>query len=84
MCRDPQLSATPSQQRSERSVYRASCPAASWKSMNFEVFRQVITAGKLLLADNALVWLYPRVGAAVSGKLVRPGEPAGRNRISDD
>lgn len=44
--------------------------------MDFEVFRQVITAGKLLLADNALVGFYARVGTAVSGELIRPGEPA--------
>lgn len=44
--------------------------------MDFEVFRQVITAGKLLLADNALVRLYTRMGTAMAGELIRPGEPA--------
>lgn len=48
--------------------------------MDFEVFRQVITAGKLLLTDNALVRLYARVGTAMTGELIRPGEPA---RIGD-
>lgn len=58
------------------SVYRAACSATSRKAMDFEVFRQVITAGKLLLADNALVRLYARVGTAMTGELIRPGEPA--------
>ena len=60
------------------SVCRASCPTASWKAVDFEVFRQVIAAGKLLLAHDALVRLHPRMGAAVSGQLVGPGEPVGR------
>ena len=42
------------------------------------MFRQVIASGKLLLADDALVWFHPGVGAAVSGQLVRPGEPGGK------
>ncbi len=46
--------------------------------MDFEVFRQVIAAGKLLLADDALVWFHSGVGASVTGQLIRPGEPAGR------
>lgn len=46
--------------------------------MDFEVLGQVIAAGKLLLADDALVRLDPGVGAAVAGQLVRAGEPAGR------
>lgn len=40
---------------SEGSICRASCPAASWKAVDFEVFRQVITASKLLLTDYTLV-----------------------------
>ena len=60
---------------SEESVCRASCPAASWKAVDFEVFRQVIAAGELLLADDALVRLHSGVGAPVSGQLVGPGEP---------
>lgn len=63
---------------SEESVCRAPCPAASWKAVDFEVFRQVIAAGKLLLAHDALVWFHSGVGAAVSGELVGPGEPAGK------
>lgn len=61
---------------SVESVCRAACSATSWKAMDFEVFRQVITAGKLLLADNALVRFYARVGTAMTGELIRPGEPA--------
>lgn len=60
---------------SEESVCRAPCPAASWKAVDFEVFGQVIAAGKLLFADDALVWFHSRVGAPVSGELVRPREP---------
>lgn len=60
---------------SKESVCRASCPAASWKAVDFEVFGQVITAGKLLLADDALVWFHSGVGATVSGQLVRSREP---------
>lgn len=45
------------------------------------MFRQVIAAGKLLFADDALVWLHSGVGAAVAGQLIRPGEPAGEEWI---
>lgn len=63
---------------SEESVCRAPCPAASWKAVDFEVFRQVIAAGKFLLADDALVRFHSGVGAPVSGQLVGAGEPVGR------
>lgn len=43
--------------------------------MDFEVFRQVIAAGKLLLTDDALVRFYSRVGAPMSGQLIGPGKP---------
>lgn len=46
--------------------------------MDFEVFGQVIAAGKLLFADDALVWFHSRVGAPVSGQLVGPGKPERR------
>lgn len=36
----------------------------------------MIAAGKRLLADNALVGFYARVGTAVSGELIGSGEPA--------
>lgn len=36
----------------------------------------MIAAGKLLLADNALVGFYARVGTAVSVELIGSGEPA--------
>lgn len=62
----PQL-CQPARAGSEGSICRASCPAASWKAVDFEVFRQVIAAGELLLADDALVRFHSRVGAAVSG-----------------
>lgn len=58
------------------SVRRAACSAAFWKAVDFEVFWQMIAAGKLLLADNALVGFYARVGTAVSGELIGSGEPA--------
>lgn len=68
----PSLASVSVRVGSEESVCRAACPAASWKAVDFEVFRQVIAAGKLLLADDALVWLHSGVGAAVSGQLVGP------------
>lgn len=46
------------------------------------MFGQVIAAGELLLADDALVWLDPRVGTAVAGELVRAGEPAGKGQTT--
>lgn len=58
-------------------VCRAARSAAPRETVDFEVLRQVIAAGKLLLADDALVGLDARVGPAVSGELVGPGEPAG-------
>lgn len=65
---------------SRQSVCGAACPAASRKAVDFEVFGQVIAAGKLLLADDALVWLHSGVGATVAGQLVRAGESAGKDR----
>ena len=50
--------------------------------MYFDVFGQVVAAGKLLLAHGALVGLDPRVRAAVARELVRPGEPATRKEGS--
>lgn len=47
------------------------------------MFRQVIAAGKLLLADDALVRLHSGVGAPVSGQLVGPGEPGEKGRTRD-
>lgn len=44
--------------------------------MDLEVLGEVIAAGKLLLADDALVRLDSGVGATVAGQLVRAGEPA--------
>lgn len=42
-------------------VGRATCPAASWKAVHFEVFGQVIAASKLLLTHDALVWFHSGV-----------------------
>lgn len=47
------------------------------------MFRQVIAAGELLLADDALVRFHSRVGAAVSGELVGPRKPA-RNKTRSE
>lgn len=47
------------------SVCSARCPAASWKAMDFDVFGQVIAAGKFLLADGALVGLNSRMRPAM-------------------
>ncbi len=58
------------------SVCSARCPAASWKAMDFDVFGQVIAAGKFLLTDRALVGLNSRVRPAMPWQLVRPGESA--------
>lgn len=49
------------------SVGGAHCPTASWKSVDFDVFGQVVTAGKLLVTSGALIGLQTRVGATVSG-----------------
>lgn len=43
--------------------------------MNLGMFGQVVTAGKLLLAERTLVGLDARVRAAVAGQLVRAREP---------
>lgn len=75
-CRPPERRVGSSRQ----SVCGAACPAASRKAVDFEVFGQVIAAGKLLLADDALVWLHSGVGATVAGQLVRAGESAGKDR----
>lgn len=56
------------------SVCSSRCPVASWKAMDFDVFGQVIAAGKFLLAHGTLVGLNSRVRPAVSRQLVRPGE----------
>lgn len=63
-----------------RSVYRANGAADAWKTVDFDVFGQVVTAGKLLLTHLALVRLDTRVGPPMSGQLVRPGEPGKRTR----
>lgn len=68
------------QSYTSRSVYRANCVTDAWKTMDFDVFGQVVAAGKLLLAHLALVWLDTRVGPPMSGQLVRPGEPGSRTR----
>lgn len=52
------------------SVCGAHSPAASWKAVDFDVFGQVIAAGKLLLADGTLIRLHSRVRAPVSGEFV--------------
>lgn len=51
-------------------VGRATCPAASWKAVHFEVFGQVIAASKLLLTHDALVWLHSGVRAPVPRQLI--------------
>lgn len=56
------------------SVCSSRCPVASWKAMDFDVFGQVIAAGKFLLAHGTLVRLNSRVRPAVTRQLVRPGE----------
>lgn len=61
------------------SVCSANCPADSWKTVDFDVFGQVVAAGKLLLAHLTLVRFDTRVGPPVSGQLVRSGKPERRS-----
>lgn len=56
-------------------VGRANCPTASRKPMDFDVFWQMVAAGKLLLAHWTLVGFDPRVGPPVSGQFVWAGKP---------
>ena len=65
---------------SRASVCCANCPTASWKAVDFDVFWQVVAAGKLLLTDRTLVGFDPWVGAPVSGQLIRPGKPGRKKR----
>lgn len=62
-------------ERSGASVCRANCPAVSWKTVDFDVFWQVVTAGELLLTNWTLVGFDTWVWAPVSGQLVWPGKP---------
>lgn len=57
-------------------------PAGPGTAVNLGVFGQVVTAGKLLLAERTLVRLDAGVRAAVAGQLVRTGEPWSRRRAT--
>ena len=46
--------------------------------MHLGVFGQVVTAGKLLVAEGAAIWLDPGMGASVARQLVGTREPMGR------
>lgn len=50
-------------------------PVGSGAAVDLCVFGQVIAAGELLLTQRTLVRLDARVGAAVTGQLIGPGEP---------
>lgn len=52
-------------------------PAGPGAAVHLGVFGQVVTAGKLLLAERTLVGLDAGVRAAVARQLVRTGEPWG-------
>lgn len=58
------------QSQTSQSVYEANRATDAWKTVDFDVFGQVVAAGKLLLTHLALVWLDTRVGPPVSGQLV--------------
>lgn len=77
---DPSIPSDP-RDVSRASVCWANCPAASWKTVDFDVFWQVVTAGKLLLTYKTLVGLDPRVGPAVSRQLIRPWKPGRKKRF---
>lgn len=62
------------------SVCRANCPAVSWKTVDFDVFWEVVTAGEFLLTHWTLVWLDTWVGPPVSRQFVWPGKPEGKNK----
>ena len=76
---DPSIPINPSDV-SRASVCWASCPTASWKTMDFDVFWQVVTAGKLLLTYRTLVGFDPRVGPPVPRKLIRPWKPGRKKK----
>lgn len=52
------------------SVHGADGAVAPREPVHLDVFGQVVTSSKLLLADWTLVGLHPRVGAPVPGQLV--------------
>lgn len=47
-------------------------------AVNLGVFRQVVTAGELLVAEGAAVRLHAGMGASVTGQLVGARESEGR------
>lgn len=54
----------------DQSVHGADRAVASWEPMHLDMFGQVVTSSKLLLADRTLIGFHPRVGAPVPGQLI--------------
>lgn len=49
--------------------------------MDLGVFGEVVAAGKLFLAQGALIGFDAGMRAAVTGQLIRPGEPGTTEQI---
>lgn len=56
--------------KQDPSVHGADGAVASWESVHLDMFGQVVTSSKLLLADWTLVGFHPRVGTPVPGQLI--------------
>lgn len=63
------------------SVCWADCPTASWKTVDFDVFWQMVTAGEFLLTYRTLVGLNPRMGPPVTRQLIWTWEPERRTEM---